>query len=162
MLPRAYAPMMAVMETKPEVKFCVISDFYHKNLIKRKAHNNTPSDGEGDCWGEYGASHGSRLSIKPQDPKKLSQKDEKNKNGTSTYIVASRYNVNGLTINQLTINELTIQRILKGARSEIHKEETRSYYQQPSRCAHLQEQLRILSLLDPCLANSDGDVTSLY
>ena len=84
--------MMAVMETiKPEVKCRIISDFYLKNLIKKKAlylkaffedwllaHNITPSDGEGGYWGERGASQGSRLSVKPhRGPRKLSKKDEK-------------------------------------------------------------------------------------
>ena len=84
--------MMAVMETiKPEVTRHIISDFYHKNLIKKKAlylkaffedwllaHNITPSDGEGGYWGERIASQGSRLSTKPHKGlKKLSKKDEK-------------------------------------------------------------------------------------
>ena len=83
---------MAVMETlKPEVKRRVISDFTHKNLMKRKAlnlkaffedwllaHNITLSDGEGGYWGERGASQGSRLSAKPhQGLRKLGKKDEK-------------------------------------------------------------------------------------
>ena len=65
--------MMAVMETiKPEVKRRIISDFYHKNLIKRKAlylkaffedwllaHDITSSDVEGGCSGQHGGLHGS-------------------------------------------------------------------------------------------------------
>ena len=79
--------MMAVMETiKPEVTRRIISDFYHKNLIKKKAlylkaffedwllvHDITPSDGEGGYWGEHGALQGSRSSAKPhQGSRKLS------------------------------------------------------------------------------------------
>ena len=79
--------MMAIMETiKPEVKRRIISDFYRKNLIKKKVfylkaffedwllvHYITPSDGEGGYWGERGALQGSRLSAKPhQGPIKLS------------------------------------------------------------------------------------------
>ena len=84
--------MMAVMKTiKQEVKCSVISDFYQKNLIKRKAldlkaffkewllvRNNTPIDGKSGCWVERGASHGSKLSSKPQQGLiKLSKKGEK-------------------------------------------------------------------------------------
>ena len=55
--------MMAVMETiKPEVMHRIISEFFRKNLFKRKAihleaffanwllaHDKTPSDGKGAC-----------------------------------------------------------------------------------------------------------------
>ena len=101
------------METiKPEVKRRVISDFYHKNLIKKKAlylkaffeywllaHNITPSDGEGGYWGERGASQGSRLSTKPHEGlKKLSKKDEKK---IEIEHAASGFNVDKLTIQRI-------------------------------------------------------------
>ena len=112
--------MMAVMETiKPEVTRRIISDFYHKNLIKKKAlylkafledwllaHNITPSDGEGGYWGEHGASQGSRLSAKPQ----------------------SKWNIHFQSGIQIQYRQIDVATHTPEVRIKIHKEGTCSYY----------------------------------
>ena len=125
--------MMAITETiKLEVKCRIISDFYCKNLIKKKAlylkaffkdcflaHDITPSDGEGGYWGEHGASQGSRLSARPhQGPRKLSKKDEKK----------SKWNIHFQCGIQIQCRQIDNPTHTPEARSEIHKEVTYFYY----------------------------------